>query len=80
LRRLCSAIGYGASECPLWVKSRHRSRFGQCLLYPQKRTSVERVGMSALCHKQTHAPLLCHSLDGAGTLTTLRVMGPYAPA
>jgi len=24
-----------------------------CPLYPQKRTLVERVGMSALCHKQT---------------------------
>jgi hypothetical protein len=44
-------------SCPLWVKSRHQSRFGQCPLYPQKRTLVERVGMSALCQKQTLATL-----------------------
>ena len=25
----------------------------ECPLYPQKRTLIERVGMSALCHKQT---------------------------
>jgi len=34
----------------------------------------------ALYDFRTHAPLFCHSLDGAGTLATLRVMGPYAPA
>src|SRR6516164_1903958 len=27
----------------------------RCLLYPQKRTLIERVGMSALCQKQTFA-------------------------
>ena len=27
----------------------------RCPLYPQKRTSVERLRMSALCQKQTHA-------------------------
>ena len=36
-------------ECPLWVKSRHRSSSNQCPLYPQKRTlELSRV-MSALC-------------------------------
>src|SRR6516162_3594105 len=30
----------------------------QCLLCPQKRTLVERVGMSALCQKQTSGPSL----------------------
>jgi len=40
-------------ECPLWVKSRHRRKFSQCPLYPQKRTSELRRGMSALCQKRT---------------------------
>jgi len=30
------------------VRSRHRSTSSQCLLYPQKRTLLERVGISAL--------------------------------
>jgi hypothetical protein len=28
---------------PLWVKSRHRGTSNQCPLYPQKRTSAERI-------------------------------------
>ena len=40
---------------PLWVKSGHSLTFGRCLLYRQKRTLIERVGMSALCQKQTYA-------------------------
>ena len=44
-----------STECPLWVKSRHRKGSTECPLYPQKRTLVERVGMSALCQKRTHA-------------------------
>src|SRR5215472_9592476 len=43
-----------ADSCPLWVKSRHRSRFGQCPLYPQKQTLVERVGC-LLCAKSGHS-------------------------
>jgi hypothetical protein len=39
--------------CPLWVKSRHCSTSASCPLYPQKRTLIERVGMSALCQKRT---------------------------
>src|SRR5262249_55923501 len=39
--------------CPLWVISGHFVKSGRCPLYPQKRTLVERVGMSALCQKQT---------------------------
>src|SRR5215472_16678609 len=31
------------TECPLWVKSRHRSISNQCLLYPQKRTLKSRA-------------------------------------
>src|SRR5215469_11974911 len=37
------------------IKSGHRSTSDQCPLYPKKRTLVERVGMSALCQKRTHA-------------------------
>jgi len=42
-------------ECPLWVKSGHRRKSGQCPLYPQKQTlELSRV-MSALCQKRTYA-------------------------
>src|SRR6516225_7998598 len=37
----------------LWVKSGHWVTCEQCPLYPQKQTSIERVGMSALCQKRT---------------------------
>src|SRR5262249_61584891 len=40
-------------SCPLWVKSRHSAEETRCPLYPQKRTLVERVEMSAKCQKQT---------------------------
>ena len=40
-------------ECPLWVISGHFAKSGRCPLYPQKRTLVERVRMSALCQKET---------------------------
>src|SRR5262249_48886028 len=39
-------------QCPLWVKSRHSRISARCPLYPQKRTSVERVEMSAKCQKK----------------------------
>src|SRR5262249_44970787 len=39
-----------ATVRPLWVKSRHRSASNQCLLYPQKRTSIIVNAMSASCH------------------------------
>src|SRR6516225_3089606 len=50
------------TECPLWVKSRHRRKSGQCPLYPQKRTLELSRGMSALCQKRTHArqQKFCH--------------------
>src|SRR6516165_4882961 len=38
---------------PLWVKSRYWGRCDRCPLYPQKRTFVEGVWMSALCQKRT---------------------------
>jgi|SRR5215467_2344638 len=34
---VCTAAIPGRS-CLLWVKSRHRNKFGRCPLYPQKRT------------------------------------------
>ena len=37
---VCAAAILSRS-CPLWVKSGHRGRSGQCLLYPQKRTLIE---------------------------------------
>src|SRR5262249_33901335 len=57
--------------CPLWVKSAHRGAYNQCLLYPQKRTLIERVGMSALCQKRTHA--LQQSEAGMGNKTRLGI-------
>jgi hypothetical protein len=52
---LCITANSGG-QCPLWVKSRHRSGFERCLLYPRKRTSNERSAKSALCQKQTSGP------------------------
>src|SRR5262249_30341243 len=42
-------------RCPLWVKSRHQGATRSCPLYPQKRTWITAVVMSALCQKRTHA-------------------------
>jgi hypothetical protein len=53
------------TKCPLWVKSRHDDLGSRRLLYPQKRTLVERVGMSALCHKRTSVDSF-NCLVGAG--------------
>ena len=50
------ALNRAAAQCLLRVKSRHRGNLKECPLYPQKRTLLERLGMSALCQKQTHAP------------------------
>ena len=55
LRRKRASFGV-QMQCPLWVKSRHTGRSEQCPLYPQERTLVERIVMSALCQKRTHAP------------------------
>jgi hypothetical protein len=55
------------TPCPLWVKSRHSSRFALRPLYPQKRTSLSAIPMSALCQKQTLARLTPFDhLFGAG--------------
>src|SRR5262249_56176999 len=45
----------GLRQCPHWVKSRHRIASTPRPLYPQKRTSRNTVGMSALCQKRTSA-------------------------
>jgi hypothetical protein len=37
------------------VISGHQSGAGQCPLCPQKRTSIDVSGTSALCQKRTHA-------------------------
>jgi hypothetical protein len=45
----------------------------RCPLYPRKRTSVEPVGMSALCHKRTH-PLqqkLTYSITSSAAVSSL---------
>src|SRR6516164_7470898 len=42
-----------SSQRPLWVISGNFAKSGRCPLYPQKRTLVKRVVMSALCQKQT---------------------------
>src|SRR6516225_6784672 len=56
-------------RCRLWVNNGHQGCVKQCPLYTGKRTLVERVGMSALCHKRTLAaqqkPLFDH-LVGVG--------------
>jgi|SRR6516164_3827944 len=41
------------SQCPLWVRSRHRKGSAECLLHPQKRTLELTRMMSALCQKRT---------------------------
>src|SRR5262245_683540 len=39
-------------SCPLWVINGHDVIKPRCPLYPQKRTLLERVAMSALCQKR----------------------------
>src|SRR6516162_4324652 len=50
-----SGAAKSARSYPLWVISGHCRLSGRCPLYPQKRTLVERIGMSAKCQKRTHA-------------------------
>jgi hypothetical protein len=45
------ALNRAAAQCPLWVKSGHSAMSRGCPLYPQKRTLIERVGMSAFVPK-----------------------------
>src|SRR6516162_3412784 len=53
LRAALCIMANSDCQCPLWVKSRHSAQGTRCPLYPQKRTLIERVGMSALCQKRT---------------------------
>ena len=63
--------------CPLWVKSGHLIAACRCPLYPQKRTLLSAITMSALCHKQTSSgrPLAATSevLLGVISQVVLRV-------
>jgi hypothetical protein len=45
-----------SAPCPLWVKSGHRGSSVRCPLCPQKRTSIERPGMSGLTRFDTASP------------------------
>jgi hypothetical protein len=51
----CCRFGHDLAQQfqSLWVISGHGCLTFRCPLYPQKRTSAGRVGMSALCQKQT---------------------------
>jgi hypothetical protein len=66
----------GTSTCPLWLRSRHRSKSSQCPLYPQKRTLIERSGMSAKCQKQT----FCAAVKNVGIRSPRRPAAAYAVA
>ena len=44
--RLCYFRGRSDSSVSALVISRHSRRFARCPLFPQKRTSAERIGMS----------------------------------
>jgi hypothetical protein len=49
---------------PLWVISGNFAKSGRYPLYPQKRTSVERVDMSALCQKHISDELIYGNAAG----------------
>jgi hypothetical protein len=48
-KKVATILRARGNEC------KHQAQVARCPLYPQKRTSVERVGMSALRQKRTHA-------------------------
>jgi hypothetical protein len=48
--------------CPLWVKSRHDPLKSRCPLYPQKRTSLSVVAMSACAKSRHRTALASHNL------------------
>ena len=48
VRKRCCTTAIFRRRCPLWVKSGHRSTSAQCPLYPQKRTSLSAIAVSAL--------------------------------
>src|SRR5262249_53327316 len=64
-KRTVTPVRRSSNAC-LAMDSTHRaSQAAQCPLYPQKRTLIERVRMSALCQKRTLAASFDH-LVGAG--------------
>src|SRR5215831_18398328 len=65
----------GSRRPTLCIKSGHRSTSNQCLLYPQKRTLVERVGMSASCQKRTL--LYPTSFDASGYDKCLAILARH---
>jgi hypothetical protein len=48
-------LPHSSAMVGLCITANRRAGFKRCPLYPRKRTLVERVVMSALCQKQTHA-------------------------
>jgi hypothetical protein len=56
--------------CPLWAKSGRDGANLQCPLFPRK-TSLDTVGMSALCHKRTSRLYSITSSSASGNQRTL---------
>src|SRR6516165_4063987 len=65
---LCSTLGAGAANRMLCALGQERNRRAshRCLLYPQKRTLIERVVKSGLCQKRTFRLLLDIIVGGQG--------------
>src|SRR5262249_1108563 len=64
-------------QCPEGVKSGSKDLLLRCPLYPQKRTSQNAVGMSALCQKRTLLDL-CQSVPRTGPDDQLRLTKPHS--
>jgi hypothetical protein len=58
-----------ATQCPLWVKSRHVRRKKSCPLNPRKRTCAVRLAMSAMGQKRTS--LIARLVEGAAAMRCL---------
>jgi hypothetical protein len=54
--------GYVSEAEAQGVENFHGRGGGACPLRPESRQTNDRFGMSALCHKQTHAPQHKHAL------------------
>src|SRR5215472_2520231 len=62
--RIVPFVAPKRQQCPLWVKSGHRSTSGQYPLYPQKRTLELNRAMSALCAKSRQPAAIAVASDG----------------
>ena len=61
----------------LWVSSGHQGADRGCPLYPQKRTCLEAVAMSAMCHEQTFARQVSSRAElNSQTQTTAALTAP----